>query len=162
MDLDVTPRLVELLNYNNFLVQTPAIRCIGNFISGSDEQTKATLKYGALDSLVKLLENPKGTIVNETCWTISNIAAGTEEQVNALINSGCLTTILYLMKRSTAEIKKETAWTIFNITSSCRFDIVNYLVGFDVIHNLIDLLQISDIELKEVTLKSLGNILRVF
>merc|ERR1719207_349099 len=71
----VCRRLVELLLHSSPLVQTPALRAVGNIVTGDDHQTQVILQSGALPHLVKLLSHAKKTIRKESCWTISNITA---------------------------------------------------------------------------------------
>lgn len=40
-------------------LQTPTVRCLGNFATGSDSQTQEVIDAGLLDHLVKLLESPR-------------------------------------------------------------------------------------------------------
>jgi hypothetical protein len=49
----VCPRLVELLRHEAYTVQTPALRCIGNIVTGDDTQTQHIIDLGALS--VRLL-----------------------------------------------------------------------------------------------------------
>lgn len=40
----VVPRLVQLLDHPQFTVQTPALRCIGNIVTGDDQQVCVCLQ----------------------------------------------------------------------------------------------------------------------
>jgi hypothetical protein len=44
----VVPELVRLLGHSQSTVQTPALRTLGNVVSGSESQTQAVLDAGAL------------------------------------------------------------------------------------------------------------------
>lgn len=74
-------RLVELLVHPNPGVVTPALRSIGNIVTGDDLQTQVVLNCNILTNLLQLLKHPKETIRKETCWTISNITAGNKDQI---------------------------------------------------------------------------------
>lgn len=75
-------RLVQLLGHTSASVLVPALRTVGNIVTGSDEQTQQVVDESALMYLKGLLETSKRkSILKETCWTISNITAGTKEQV---------------------------------------------------------------------------------
>ena len=83
IDAGVVPRLVELLGHTNLLVQTPALRTVGNICAQEAEQTQAVLDCGALPRLGALLHSPKKEMRKEACWAVSNITAGPTAQVEA-------------------------------------------------------------------------------
>lgn len=55
---------------------TPALRAVGNIVTGNDLQTDAVINAGILDVLGRLLEHSRLSIVKEAAWTVSNITAG--------------------------------------------------------------------------------------
>ena len=62
-------------------VLVPALRTVGNIVTGDDMQTQTIINCGALPCLLNLLTTShKKSIKKEACWTISNITAGTKEQ----------------------------------------------------------------------------------
>jgi importin subunit alpha-1 len=70
------PRLVELLMHKSSAVKTPALRAVGNIVTGDDHQTQAMLNAGVLHPMLSLLGHGKRGIRKEACWAISNITAG--------------------------------------------------------------------------------------
>merc|ERR1719487_1477696 len=86
----VCRRLVDLLMHTSPLVQTPALRTVGNIVTGDDHQTQVILQAGVLPNLLKLLSHAKKAIRKETCWTISNITAGNRDQIQEVINAGLI------------------------------------------------------------------------
>ena len=59
-------------------VLVPALRTVGNIVTGDDMQTQIIINCGALPCLLNLLTTShKKSIKKEACWTISNITAGT-------------------------------------------------------------------------------------
>jgi importin subunit alpha-1 len=62
-------------------VKTPALRTVGNIVTGDDLQTQVIMQCSVLPCLLALLSNPKKGIRKEACWTISNITAGNHEQI---------------------------------------------------------------------------------
>lgn len=67
----------------------PALRTVGNIVTGDDMQTQVIISCGALTCLLHLLKTAqKKSIKKEACWTISNITAGTKEQIQAVIDAG--------------------------------------------------------------------------
>lgn len=71
-------------------LQTPALRSIGNIVSGSDMQTQAAVDAGVLKVLPQLMRNPKQSVQKEAAWALSNIAAGPCRQIQQLITCGLL------------------------------------------------------------------------
>ncbi len=62
----------------------PALRTVGNIVTGDDLQTQVIINCGSLSCLLHLLKtSQKKSIKKEACWTISNITAGTKEQIQA-------------------------------------------------------------------------------
>merc|ERR1712045_893793 len=106
----VCKRLVELLAHPSPLVQTPALRTVGNIVTGDDMQTWSALEAGILGSFGQLLHHNKKAIRKETAWAVSNILAGNRSQIQEVINSGLMQPIVTLLATADFEIKKEAAW----------------------------------------------------
>lgn len=90
-------RLVELLLHQSVTVQTPALRTVGNIVTGDDHQTQIIISSGALTNLHQLLASPKEAIRKEACWTVSNITAGTVQQVQAVVEANLMPAVIQLM-----------------------------------------------------------------
>jgi importin subunit alpha-2 len=123
IDHQIIPRLVQLLASHSTSVITPALRVIGNIVTGNDEQvccpqffllvllstcvlrihgvvysqTDAVLKADALPRLKKLLHSDKSNLVKEAAWTISNVVAGTPEQIQKVIDADLLPDIINVL-----------------------------------------------------------------
>ena len=67
----VVPQLVKLLGATELPIVTPALRAIGNIVTGTDEQTQKVIDAGALAVFPSLLTNPKTNIQKEATWTIT-------------------------------------------------------------------------------------------
>jgi hypothetical protein len=79
-------------------VLVPALRTVGNIVTGNDMQTQVVINCGALACLLNLLSsNHKKSIKKEACWTISNITAGTKDQIQAVIESGLVPPLVHLL-----------------------------------------------------------------
>lgn len=79
VEANVTLRLVELLSHDKDAVVVPALRTVGNVVTGTDEQTQVVLNCNALQALYNILANAqhhKKSIIKEACWTVSNVTAG--------------------------------------------------------------------------------------
>lgn len=71
-------------------VQTPALRSIGNIVSGSDVHTQTAIDAGVLTILPQLMRHSKASVQKEAAWALSNIAAGPCKQIQQLITCGLL------------------------------------------------------------------------
>jgi importin subunit alpha-6/7 len=69
----VCRRLVELLLNPSPAVQIPALRTVGNIVTGNDLQTQYIINNNALPCLLASLSSPEKGIRKEACWAISNI-----------------------------------------------------------------------------------------
>mmetsp|Transcript_45642 Transcript_45642/g.74417 ORF Transcript_45642/g.74417 Transcript_45642/m.74417 type:complete len:525 (-) Transcript_45642:322-1896(-) len=156
----VCRRLVELLLHTAPAVQTPALRTVGNIVTGDDTQTQTIINCSALPCLLALLNNPKKSIRKETCWTISNITAGTKEQIQAVIDGGVIRPLVLLLNTAEFDIRKEAAWAISNATSGGTKEQIRYLVFEGCIKPLCELLSVGDTRITIVALEGLENILK--
>lgn len=98
----MVPSLVKLLSAgfesDNCQVLTPALRTIGNIVTGNEEQTECVINAGALPKLLILLNSKKINIAKEAAWTISNITAGNILQIQAVIDAGILPALISVME----------------------------------------------------------------
>ena len=79
--MDVIPIIMQHLGDKNIKMITPALRTIGNVLSGDDVQTQLCLDNNVLFYLEQLISSTNYQIVKEALWCISNIAAGNESQI---------------------------------------------------------------------------------
>lgn len=159
----VCQRLVELLRHPSSSVQIPALRSVGNIVTGDDHQTQIILDCNGLDALQHLLASPKETIRKEACWTLSNITAGTPAQIQAVIDHGLMRPLIHILTRGDFKTRKEACWAICNATSGgvSQPEQVKYLVSEGCIKPLCDILNFRDNKIILVALDGLDNILSV-
>ncbi|KAF7850356.1 hypothetical protein BT93_L5573 [Corymbia citriodora subsp. variegata] len=162
IEAGVCPRLIELLLHPSPSVLIPALRTVGNIVTGDDMQTQCIINNGSLPCLLSLLaHNHKKSIKKEACWTISNVTAGNSEQIQAVIEAGLIGPLLNLLQNAEFDIKKEAAWAISNATSGGTHDQIKYIVSQGCIKPLCDLLVCPDPRIVTVCLEALENILKV-
>jgi len=157
----VCNRLVELLGHPSPLVQTPALRTVGNIVTGDDQQTQAMLQCGVLGPLMHLLSHSKKSIRKESCWTISNITAGNRAQIQEVVNAGLIQPIVHLLGTADFEIKKEAAWAISNATAGGSAQQIEHLIQAGCIKPMCDLLVTSEQRMIGVALDAIENILKI-
>ncbi|KAK1584562.1 hypothetical protein Q3G72_034062 [Acer saccharum] len=128
IEAGVCPRLVEFLTHPSPSVLIPALRTVGNIVTGDDLQTQCIISHQALPCLLNLLTNNyKKSIKKEACWTISNITAGNKEQIHAVIEANIIGPLIHLLQNAEFDIKKEAAWAISNATSGGTHEQIKYL-----------------------------------
>jgi len=159
---DVVKRCVELMQHQAIEVVTPALRVIGNLISGNDRCTQAAVDAGALAKMVPLLSNSRKTIRREACWAISNIAAGTLEQITAMmLVPGLVQAVLMQLQAGEWAVRKEACWVIFNVATSGRPEHVSQMVAAGAIDPLSAMLKSDDARILVVALDAVGAVLDV-
>jgi HEAT repeat protein len=161
IEAGVVRRLVELLGHPSPSVQTPALRTVGNIVTGDDLQTQIVINCGALQCLNRLLNSHKKSIRKEACWTISNITAGNKDQIGHVIDCALIQPLVQLLATADFDVKKEAAWAISNATSGGLPDQIRYLVQQGCIRPLCDLLIVQDSRIINVALEGIENILKL-
>ena len=161
--VDVTIPLFpsNIRRHISYSVQTPALRTVGNIVTGDDLQTQIVINVSALPCLLALLSSPKKGIRKEACWTISNITAGNRGQIQAVLDANVIPPLIQLLLNAEFDIKKEAAWAISNTTSGGSPEQLRHLVQCGCIKPLCDLLTCSDARIITVALEGLENILKV-
>lgn len=163
IEAGIPRRLVELLMHASTSVQTPALRSVGNIVTGDDVQTQVIINNGALPALLALLSSGKDGIRKEACWTISNVTAGNSTQIQAVIDANIIPPLIHLLSNGDLKTRKEACWAISNATSGGlqKPEQIRYLVAQGCIKPLCDLLACPDNKIIQVALDGLENILKV-
>lgn len=163
IEAGIPRRLVELLVHASTSVQTPALRSVGNIVTGDDLQTQIIINSGALTALLSLLGSSKDGIRKEACWTISNVTAGNSTQIEAVIAANIIPPLIHLLSNGDFKTRKEACWAISNATSGGlqKPDQIRYLVAQGCIKPLCELLACPDNKIIQVALDGLENILKV-
>lgn len=87
--------------------QTPALRSLGNIVTGTDEQTQCVLTAGALALFSDLLRHHKPNIQKEAAWTLSNITAGKDTQIQEVINAGLIPILVEVLQQVRMQEQRE-------------------------------------------------------
>jgi importin subunit alpha-1 len=157
----VTRRLVELLMSPSFSVQTPALRCVGNIVTGDDLQTQIVLNLSVLPFFLCLLASPKKAIRKETLWAISNITAGNRHQIQAVIDANLIPPIVQLCQHSEFDIKREATWALGNAITNGDQNQIKYIFEMGVIPVFAGLLSCTDTRILTVVLEALQSLLKI-
>jgi importin subunit alpha-1 len=163
IEANIPRRLVELLMHASTSVQTPALRSVGNIVTGDDVQTQLIINCGALPALLSLLGSTKDGIRKEACWTISNITAGNSVQIQSVIDHQLMPPLIHLLTNGDFKTRKEACWAISNATSGGlqKPEQIRFLVNQGAIRPLCELLACPDNKIIQVALDGLENILKV-
>lgn len=154
--------LVRLLDHSENAIVVPALRSIGNIVTGTDTQTDVVIQAGALDHMKKLLKSSRNNIVKEAAWTISNITAGNPNQIQTVIDSGLFEDICEVLLHGEFRSQKESAWVITNVTSSGTPQQVFHLIEkVGILKPYCDLLDSKDARCILVVLSGLKNLFQL-
>jgi len=162
MNSGVTPQLVHFLAHEEACIITPALRTVGNFVTGNEVQTQAVIDANILDKVTDLLVNMKKNIRKETCWLISNIAAGTTDQIDYLMKRPrTLNKVVDAVMNDEWEVRKEATWVLSNITTGGRDDQIQGLIELNAIEALCSTLGVGDSKIIMNVLEAIEKILEV-
>jgi importin subunit alpha-1 len=99
-------------------IEVPALRCLGNIVSGDELQTTLAIEHGAITVLCAMLRaqvhNPRAVIKKGIFWALSNIAAGNAQEKNALLQSGVFDLIANYITMDDQNIRRDCQWTVAN------------------------------------------------
>ncbi|XP_071749978.1 uncharacterized protein, partial [Lepeophtheirus salmonis] len=131
IDSGVVPRFVELLSikcsvYNNVDAKTiKPIRLesawvLTNIASGSSEQTKVVVEYGAAPLLVDMLTEADVEIVDQAIWALGNISGDGEKTRDMIIYSKGVESIIYIGNKLIGnsehiKILRNLTWLLSNL-----------------------------------------------
>ncbi|EFA79377.1 putative importin subunit alpha A [Heterostelium album PN500] len=160
VDAQLVPGLVTMLANPSSSVYTPALRAIGNIVTGNAGQTQTVIECGAIPMLSKLLDVNRKNVRKETCWALSNITAGSQEQIVTVVSptSDIVPKLIRLLKSAEHEVKREACWALSNATNGSPATI-NALVNSGILEPLCELLDNQDLVVLKVTMEALYNIL---
>ena len=155
-------KLVELLDSPKQAIKIPALRTVGNLLTGNDEQTQFIISYGVLHQFATLLDCSQKGIRKEVAWSISNITAGTEEQVQAVIDANLFPKLIEIISSESAvDLKKEAIWACLNALKTGSYEQTRYLVEMGIIEPFCETLTSQDHETLIMTLEGLEIILEM-
>lgn len=161
IDSGCIPRLVQLLNHSSIHIKTPALRTIGNIVTGDNEQAQYVLNCNVLVALRSLFYCEKRNIRKETCWVLSNIVAGTVQQIEAVINADLFVPLIEILQKDDYDTKKEAAWAIINAISGSNPAQIQYFIENNVIPPLCSLLKFLESRIVIMALEAIQHIAEV-
>uniref|UniRef100_A0A0A8ZAZ5 Importin subunit alpha n=1 Tax=Arundo donax TaxID=35708 RepID=A0A0A8ZAZ5_ARUDO len=150
IDAGACPRLAELLTHSSSSVLIPALRVVGNIVTGNDEQTQAVINRIVIGPLVHLMQTAKFDIQREAARAISNVTSGGKhDQIKYLVSQGCIKAFCDLLSYVDTEILTVCLESLENIlkageaendAGACDVNIYAQMIdeaeGLDKIENL--------------------------
>ncbi|KAK2489037.1 hypothetical protein MC885_017982 [Smutsia gigantea] len=77
--------------HNDYKVASPALRAVGNIVTGDDIQTQAVIDANIFPVLIEILQKAEFRTRKEAAWAITNATSGgTPEQIRYLVSLGCI------------------------------------------------------------------------
>jgi len=151
---------VELLLHPLPTILIPALRAVGNIVTGDGAQTQFEDKM--LPCLYQpLTQNHKKGIKTKACWTTSNITAENKGQIRVVVETNIILPLVHLLQHAEFDIKKRAAWAISNATSGGSHGQIQFLVKQGSVTSLCDLLIYVDPRIVAMYLEGLESILKV-
>jgi len=143
-------------------IKLPALRSIGNIVTGADDLTQEIVNIGALPMLGQLVTaGTKQQERKEACWAISNIAAGTPAQLSAVLSSGVMLPVTHALQHGEFDVKKEACWAVCNAVHGSVTEQVQFIVEqYNTLGPMCDMLSVSDPKMVTITLDFLENVLK--
>jgi importin subunit alpha-1 len=126
IDTGVCRGIVKQLSHPSSSITAPALRTVGNIVTGDDMQTQHIIAAGGIRPLALLLQSPRHA--KEAARALSNIAAESQGQIQAVIDANVVPLVHELMARGEAPVRKEAACVLTNIAISGSPAQVNYIV----------------------------------
>ncbi|KAL0229231.1 hypothetical protein GEMRC1_013850 [Eukaryota sp. GEM-RC1] len=160
IDSGVLPKLIEMLSIDNAAIQTPALRALGNVLTGNDRQSDAVLSLGLLPALKNIIVNGRPALQREAIWALSNVTAGSAQQINLCFANGLITPVLKLMNNSSFDVRKEALWCIANAIVSGSIDHAKQIVDLGGLLPIIQLLNATDADAVSVALDAVTGLLK--
>jgi len=162
LEAGVCRRLVELLSHNSTSVQIPALRCIGNIVTGDDLQTQVVIASGALPFLIPIFRSHEEGLRKGACWTLSNILARTPKQIQAVMDAELWPELVRTLATAEPSTGCEACWAVSNAISAASADQVKFMVEkHDTLGTLCSMLNMLDNQLIEATLVAIESVLKL-
>eukprot|EP01084_Bolivina_argentea_P115429 205263_1 len=132
-EMNILQQFIELMDHKCAQVRHPINRCIGNILTGPDQDTKKCLDLGILSKYSLILNNVKTECdcreKREICWSLSNVCATSDKNDSLLVlKEGLFKILIDYLENANYEISKEALWAISNVTHKCDENIINHLI----------------------------------
>lgn len=155
---EIVDAVVKFAKIDVVMFQQPALRVIGNLISGNESQINLLVSSGVTKSLTYCLESRSKIIRQESMWALSNLC--TTKHLSSLISKGILKRIIDLSITDTEDVQTEAVWSLFNSVFTSDPVQIQSLVDLGLLSALCYLLNLSSNRCKMLLLKSIEKVLK--
>jgi len=158
---EAVKKLVELLDSPTQAIKIPALRSLGNLLTGNDEQTQLIISYGVLHQFATLLDSSQKGIRKEVAWSISNITAGNRNQIQAVIDANLFPKLIEIISNEkSVDLRKEAFYACANALDGGSVEQVYYLIELGIVIPFCDALTSRDHGTLVVVLEGLAAIFK--
>ncbi|XP_037935992.1 importin subunit alpha-like [Teleopsis dalmanni] len=163
IDAGVVPRLIDILDCEENTITIPALRTIGNIVTGTDAQTDEVIKAEILPKLVGLLQHENKLVVKDAAWIVSNLTAGNQNQIQAVLNADLFTYIRHILEQNDFDCKIEAALAVSNTIAMGSPEQIMYMLNeYQLLKPFTDLLKAQDADTILIVLCALGKIFKLY
>jgi len=137
----------------NSAVYRPALRMIGNLLSGDDFVTQTVLEAGYMEVIYPFLTHFTACTRKEMMWSLSNIMAGSHQQIEMLLSREKLFEAIINSARSDVHVvQKEACFCICNALVDCVAAQKKKMVEYGCIEALVGILKNPELSQNATTL----------
>jgi hypothetical protein len=108
----------DACRHGSFAVQTPALRTIGDIVTGDDTHAQVILDLSILRVLPSLLASARKNIRKDACWMLSNITTRNTSHIQAVIDANLFPQLVTLLSETDLDVTFQAARAISNTISS--------------------------------------------
>jgi importin subunit alpha-2 len=133
LDNNAAHYLMGFVTSQDAALIAPAVRALGNMVTGTDEQTQTVIQVGILPSVAHVMNSAQSpNLLKESCWLLSNVLAGTRDQIQACIDAN-LVPLFITCLNTDSKTQLEASWCIANMCQGASHDQMEVLIAADVI-----------------------------
>ncbi|KAJ3232457.1 Importin alpha subunit (Karyopherin alpha subunit) (Serine-rich RNA polymerase I suppressor protein) [Chytriomyces hyalinus] len=151
LELNIFPRLTELLETSNMNIQYEICWVITNIAAGTSTHTTAVVDAGLVPVLIKLLSANGDQVRVQAAWALGNVAGDCKAYTQTLLDSGIMTPLLKIVdfeslsSRKLMQARHVVCWVIANL---CRWEANDWTQiepCFELLRNTVLYCQDSDV-----------------
>ncbi|KAJ3424461.1 importin subunit alpha-4 [Anaeramoeba flamelloides] len=154
----IIKQFVSFLESDDLEFQIPALRCIGNIVSISENEIGIIIDEGAIALLIQLFKRGNSLIEEEICWILSNLCISSKE-IQLLFDQNILSLIVKRIEKCGFGTVKNIMCIITNFCINGNDDQMNELLSYEIIKLLLKNCKNDDIDLIMICLRGLKALL---
>ncbi|XP_062133889.1 importin subunit alpha-4-like [Drosophila sulfurigaster albostrigata] len=133
----IVPKIVSLVGSNVAYIKCAAVNCLGNIVTGTDEQTQAVLDTNILSYFPSLCLHPDMQLRRNIMWFLSNIVAGSVSQIQQVIDAGLMPNVIDNLWSSDSRVKREAAYVLSNLCQNgAREQLYSIIYGVQYLYHM--------------------------